>query len=142
MIASFKKKQKSRINPDSFFSSPFVKVFFLIIIASLIFINIRTYKDKRKFDSQIANFEEKIQELQKKNNALEQSIARTNDKDYIEKIAREELDLQMQNEKVISFITPKPQQEKMNTNGSFLNPKTWLGWFSSSWRWVSGNWSK
>ena len=137
MIANFRKKQKSHKNFDNFFPSSLVKFFFLIIIVFLIFMNIRVYKEKKKFDSQINNLKEKIQGLQKKNNVLKQSITRADDKDYIEKIAREELNLQIQNEKVVTFIMPKPQQkEEINTNSSFLNLKTWLGWFSNSWQWV------
>ncbi|MBI3631591.1 MAG: septum formation initiator family protein, partial [Candidatus Staskawiczbacteria bacterium] len=116
MISNFKKKQNSN-TPASFFSSPFVKIFILIVIVFLIFANIKVYKDKKKFDFQINTLKEKIQSIQKKNDILEQGIARADDKDYIEKIAREELDLQMKDEKVISFVMPKEKQkEETNAN--------------------------
>lgn len=131
MVANFKKKQKSD-GPDDFFSSPLIKIFLLIIIAFLVFADIKVYKDKKKFDSQVNSLKEKIEAMQKKNNVLEQGIARADDKDYIEKIAREELDLQIEDEKVVSFITPKSQQkEETNTNINYWNPKNWLGWFSN-----------
>ena len=136
MIANFKKKQKNN-TIDSFFSSPLVKIFFIIIIVFLIFADIKVYKDRKKLNSQINSLKEKIQTIQKKNNTLEQGIARADDKDYIEKIAREELDLQMQNEKVVTFIMPKlEQKEEINTNSNFLNLKTWLGWLSNGWQWI------
>src|SRR3990167_4983607 len=125
MIASFKKKRKFHDSPDSFFSSPLVKIFFLIIIVFLIFADVRVYKDRKKFNLQIDNLKEKTQALQKKNNTLEQGIARADDKDYIEKIAREELDLQIPDEKVIAFIMPKEQQEEINASSNILNLKTW-----------------
>ena len=132
MIANFRKKQKSHKNPDNFFPASLIKFFFLMIIVFLIFMNVRVYKEKKKFDLQMTNLKEKIQGLQKKNDALEQNIARADDKDYIEKIAREELDLQIQNEKVITFIMPKPQQKaEIDTNNSFLNFKNWMEWFSN-----------
>lgn len=138
MIANFKKKQKSN-TPYSFFSSPLVKFFFIIIIVFLIFADIKVYKDRKKLNSQIDNLKEKIQTIQKKNNTLEQGIASADDKDYIEKIAREELGLQIKNEKVITFVMSKlKQKEEINTSSNFLNLKTWLGWLSNGWQWVFG----
>src|SRR3989344_8318219 len=99
MVANFKKKQKSD-GPDSFFSSPLVKIVLLIIIVFLVFADIKVYKERKKFNLQIDSLKEKIQAIQDKNNTLEQGIARADDKDYIEKIAREELDLQIEDEKV------------------------------------------
>ena len=131
MIANFKKKQKSN-TPENFFSSLFIKIFLLIIIVFLIFADIKVYKDRKKLNLQIDSLKEKIEAIQKKNNTLEQGIARADDKDYIEKIAREELDLQIEDEKVISFITPEPQQkEEIDTNVNYWNPKNWLGWISN-----------
>ncbi|MBI2050079.1 MAG: septum formation initiator family protein [Candidatus Staskawiczbacteria bacterium] len=98
--------------------------------------NVRVYKEKRKFDLQVVSLEKKIEGLRQKNSQLEQKIARSDDKDYIEKIAREELNLQMPSEKVITFLLPELQQGEINSSGSFLNIKNWLGWISNSWQWV------
>jgi len=137
MIANFKKKQKRYDNPASFFSSSLVKIFFLMVIVFLIFINIKVSDDRKKFRFQINSLKEKIETIKNKNNTLEQQITRADDKDYIEKIAREELDLQRQNEKVITFIMPETRQgEEINTSNNFLNPKVWLGWFSNGWQWM------
>ena len=131
MVANFKKKQK-RDGPGSFFSSPLVKIVFLIIIVFLAFADIKVYKERKKLNLQIDSLKEKIQAIKDKNNTLEQGIARADDKNYIEKIAREELDLQIEDEKVVSFITPEPQQkEEINTNINYWNPRTWLGWISN-----------
>ncbi|OGZ71151.1 MAG: hypothetical protein A2904_00840 [Candidatus Staskawiczbacteria bacterium RIFCSPLOWO2_01_FULL_33_9] len=136
MITNFRKKQKSN-TASSFFSSPFVKFFFILIIVFLLYTDVKVYKDRKKLNSQIDNLKEKIETIQKKNSTLEQGIVRVNDKDYIEKVAREELDLQIQNEKVISFVMPEPKpKEEINTSVNFFNPKTWLGWFSNSWQWI------
>ncbi len=136
MIANFKKKQKSNTT-YSFFSSPLVKLFLLIVIIFLVFADINVYKDKKKINLQIDSLKEKLQSMQKKNYTLEHGIAKADDKDYIEKVAREELDLQIKNEKVIVFTMPKVQQkEEINNINNFLNLKTWLGWLSNSWQWI------
>ncbi len=136
MIANFRKKQKFHGNPYSFFPLSLIKFFFLLIIIFLVFMNVRVYKEKRKFDLQVVSLEKKIEGLRQKNSQLEQKIARSDDKDYIEKIAREELNLQMPSEKVITFLLPELQQGEINSSGSFLNIKNWLGWISNSWQWV------
>ena len=136
MISSFKKKQKSN-TPDSFFSSPLVKIFLLTVIIFLVFANVNVYKDKNKINLQIDSLKQKLQNMQKKNDTLQNGIAKADDKDYIEKVAREELDLQIKNEKVITFTMPKVQKkEEINTNADFLDIKTWLGWLSNSWQWI------
>lgn len=134
MVANFKKKQKSD-GPDNFFSSPFIKIFLLIIIIFLIFADIKVYKDRKKLNLQIDNLKERIEEIKKKNNTLEEGIARADDKDYIEKIAREELGLQIEDEKVVSFIMQKSQQEQeVIPDNNFFNIKNWFGWFSNGWQ--------
>jgi len=136
MIANFKKKQKSA-GPESFFSSPFVKFFLLAVIVFLFLADISVYKNRKKLNLQIDNLKEKIAEMEEKNNTLKEGITRADDKDYIEKIAREELDLQIQDEKVVSFIMPETKQtEETNVSINYWNPKNWLGWFSNSWQWV------
>ena len=136
MISSFKKKQNSN-TPDSFFSSPLVKIFLLTVIIFLVFANVNVYKDKNKINLQIDSLKQKLQNMQKKNDTLQNGIAKADDKDYIEKVAREELDLQIKNEKVITFTMPKVQKkEEINTNADFLDIKTWLGWLSNSWQWI------
>ena len=137
MVANFKKKQK-REGPDNFFSSVFVKVFLLIIIIFLLFADIKVYRDRKKLNLQINNLKERVEEIKKKNNTLEEGIVRADDKDYIEKIAREELGLQIEDEKVVSFIMPKSQQEEeIIPDNNFFNIKNWLGWFSNSWHWLT-----
>jgi len=137
MVSKFRKKQKGEIN-HNFFASFFVRIFLLAIIIFLIFADIKIYGEKKKFDLQVDNLEKKVQSIKEENNKLKEGIAKIDDKDYIEKIAREELDLQMQDEKVVSFIMPESQKkEEINTDNNFWNFKNWLGWISNSWRWMT-----
>jgi hypothetical protein len=51
----------------------------------------------------------------------------------MEKVAREELDMQKPGEKVVSFIVPKPQVKPEPEQDI---SKKWFGWLSDSWNWV------
>lgn len=136
MIADFKKKQKET-GPERFFSSNFIKILFLVIIIFLFVKDIEVWREKRKFDKQVKALEDKIMEVKDKNSNLEEAIARSDDKEYIEKIAREELDLQIQGEKVVTFVAPQNKEEKkeQEENNFF---KVWTGWFSGIWSWLTG----
>ena len=131
MIANSKKKQKTG-GSDNFFASPFIKIFLVIIVIFLVFADISVYRTRKKLNTQIDSLKEKIAEIEEKNNKLKEGITRADDKDYIEKIAREELDLQIQDEKVVSFIMPETKQtEETNVSINYWNPRNWLGWLNN-----------
>ena len=78
------------------------------------------------------NLQVQIEEIKNRNTALEQGIQKANDSQYIEKVAREELDLQKPGEKTVSFIMPEPQN-KESTAGQ---KNIWQAWLSNVWNWL------
>lgn len=133
MIANFKKKQKVGIFDNSFFALG-LKVFFVVLILFILIADIKVYREKKKLDMQIERYKEEIQQALEKNNKLEEQIAKSDDKEYIEKIAREELDFQIQGEKVVTFITPEEKVKEEIQNNNFLN--SWTGWLNGFWQWI------
>ena len=79
----------------------------------LIIADIKIYKKREQFVSQIEKLENRIQDLKNKNDNLKKGILAANDDAYIEKVAREELSLQKPGEKVVSFIKPVNQEQKL-----------------------------
>ena len=98
-------------------------------IVMLIVANAKMYHREKVLLSQEESLKNKIKETQDKNASLKENIAKQNDSQYIEKVAREELDLQKNGETVVSFVaqTPAPKQE--NTQKNFL--QIWLGYVSN-----------
>ncbi len=89
--------------------------------------NIRLYHTRQALHYQINSLKAKAQELKNSNAHLEQGIQNASDEQYIEKVAREELDLQMPGEKVVSFVTNsvvEAQAEPVSTNVV----EYWVGW--------------
>lgn len=131
MVSDFGKKQKRSPRKELFLMMGAILVLFIVIL--LIVANIRIYQKRQKYLSQIEGLENKIQELKNQNNKLDEGILRSDDADYIEKVAREELDLQKPGENVVSFIVQKEQEvSQKNEDGSFGSWVASLGNFWNS----------
>ena len=93
----------------------------------LVIADIRIYQKRKKLISQVEILKNKIQDIKDKNNTLKEGISESNNNQYIEKIAREELDLQKPGEKVFSFIKESNGQQQNNeTRKNIL--EVWLDW--------------
>lgn len=138
MIANFRKKTKKTSLPNRIFLKLAV-ILFLLLLILLSFANIGNYRKRNKLISQIKTMEEKISGIKAENDRTEQNIQKVNDDSYVEKVAREELDLQKPGEKVYSFIrtTEREEQNSVKENIS----QGWLGWIGGAWNWVK-SWFK
>jgi len=136
MITKFQKKEKKENWMITFFK---FSVFILILLAIgfLVFWNIKIKKIKDSLNAQLASIEKEIENLQEKNEALKEGIAHVGDEDYVEKVAREELNLQREGEKVVSFILPESKEEK-GSGKHLWQPSYWKEWFSEKWQWIKG----
>lgn len=132
MLSNFKNKGKS--DPKKRLVWAVAGIFVLIIFIALIIGNIRIYQKKKEFLSQIASLQNQIKDLQGRNSDLKEGISQVNDPQYIEKVAREQLDLQKPGEKTVSFVVSKDESQKADA------PKTNTiqGWFSNVWSWITG----
>lgn len=134
MVSNFKKKQKRGGFKRNFY---FIAGGILFLVASffLILADIKIYKEKQKLNDQLSGYKKQIEEIENRNKALKEGIVEADNNNYIEKVAREELDLQKQGEKVVTFIMPPPQQQNQeNAQQNFFNIKTWAGWLSGWWQ--------
>ena len=129
MVSDFNKKQKKEFSANKALLI-FGAVLFLSISFLLFFANFKIYLKKQELAREVDSYKRQIEEIKNKNKALEEGIVRTDDKDYIEKIAREELDMQKEGEAVVSFVVPEnsPAQEK--------KAERWFSWISRSWNWL------
>ena len=126
MLSDFKKK-KNRNNAVKRFLFIACGILMLLIFVFLIIADIKIYKKREQFVSQIEKLENRIQDLKNKNDNLKKGILAANDDAYIEKVAREELSLQKPGEKVVSFIK-EPNQLGVNNQEKKTFLQIWLGW--------------
>lgn len=112
MHVNFKKHKKKNVWQTILFKAGAVA---LILIAILLIISdVKIYQKKRQLTLQIENLKAKIQDLETKNISLKDGIERSDDNQYIEEVAREELDLQKPGEAVVSFVTAEKEPEQDN----------------------------
>jgi len=130
MIAQFQQRKKKNISVGAFFGSVAL-IIILLMIGFFVFSNIKIKQTKNKLNIQLAAIEKEIGDIQKKNEGLEEKIAHVGDEDYIEKVAREELNLQKEEEKVVGFIMPSLEEEK--NSGNYWYPQNWWGFIKDQW---------
>lgn len=124
MLPNFRKKQKSDAPSHLLLKAGVVLILCISIV--LIFINIRMFQKRSQLNRQVSDLKTKIENLKASNSDLEEGISKSDDINYIEKVAREELDLQKPGEKVFSFIKAPAQEE--NSNSEKSKWPTWIGW--------------
>ena len=125
IITKFKKNK----NKNNFSSYVFKIGGFCIILVflALVFVDINVYHKKNQFNNQVDSLEKKMKDLEEKNEKLREGISNEDNVQYIERVAREEMDLQMPGEKVVSFIDViEDSEEELENKENFL--ESWLSW--------------
>ena len=137
MVSNLNKKQKREFSPQKFFLK-IGGILFLIIAVVLIFVNFQMFKKKQQLALQIEDYKKQIEELESRGKILKEEIINSDNPDYIEKIAREESDMQKPGEKVVSFVEQNPQQKEVQTQEDLWNSNFWFSWIGQSWNWLLG----
>ncbi len=130
MIADFKKKQKTDAPKKIVIAIGGICIVSLAVF--LIMANIGMYKKRQELNYQVKALQNKIEEIKTKNSKFKEGILQANNDQYIEKVAREELDMQKPGEKVISFIQPTALKVEngVGQKSIWQNFSGWLGgWF-------------
>jgi len=130
----FKKKQKSEFILKAFFIR--VGVFLIFVFAGILIISdIKIYIQGRNLKQEVVKYENQLAQLKDQNKKLEEKIANSDNPDYIEKVAREEQDMQKEGETAVSFVFPENNNSKnAAASGEFEN----LGWLASFTNWIKG----
>lgn len=108
MLSRFQKKQKR--NPLRILAITGLGVLIGIVFFGLIVATTRVHNKKKQLEAHLESLEQKVEQMQVKNDNLKEGISESDNPEYIEKVAREELGLQQPGETVISFIAPESQE--------------------------------
>ncbi len=88
----------------------FLTLGILIIFLSL---NFRIIKERKRITEEFDSLKAEIQKLESKRSDLLSKISETENDDYLEKVGREDLNLQKEGEKVVAYpIIEKKEEEK------------------------------
>jgi cell division protein FtsB len=128
MVTNFKKNIKRNSSRQIIIHIGGILI--VIVFVILIIADIKIYKKRKEFTAQVNKLQAQIEEMQKSNEALKEGIVKSDDSQYIEKIAREQLDLQKEGEQVVSFIVPQSTPENIDTSKKSAL-WAWFDWLKS-----------
>jgi cell division protein FtsB len=106
-MADFSKKQKSG-HWGKRIGVVVLTLSLLLLSAWLFTVDLRFYKKQHALAEAVVQQQQQVAQLQQSNNSLQEKIANYNNPEYIEKVAREDEDMQQAGEHVVSFIMPTP----------------------------------
>ncbi len=78
-----------------------------MIVAVMAIFNWRAYQQRVQLDRQLAQAKKEFLELEERKIQLQEDIAKSKTEEYLEKIARERLNLKKKGEKVVKIIFPE-----------------------------------
>lgn len=135
MVMDFNKKRKRELSQDKFLLKA-GGIVLIIIVLALFVVDFRIYKKRQSLLNQIDAYNKQIDEIKQRNVSLKEQITQSDNNDYIEKVGREELNLQKQGEKVVGFIMPEQKPQSQSIKESFWSTSIWFGWIGQSWSWI------
>jgi len=109
-MITFSRRFKKRKNKKFFF------LILLVLLAGvflvfLITLNLKIGQERAKLQRELANLQGEIQKSQAGREELISKISKAQSGDYLEKVAREGLNLQKEGEKVVAFVIKKEVKE-------------------------------
>lgn len=127
MIPSFNKKRNKEFLKDKILFQIII-IIFLIFIVLLLSADFRIYKKRQELNNKINNYKKEIEEIKNNNEKLKNKIANSDNIDYLEKIAYEQLGEARPGETVYSFVYQKEDQKNEEK-------KEDLNFFENLWNW-------
>ena len=119
----FKKRKNKKI-----FLSVFLTALAGIFLIFLITLNVKISRERDKLQRELANLDRDLKAAQTKREELTAKISEAQSSDYLEEVAREDLNLQKEGEKVVAFpIIREKEEKKEEAEKNFLGEiSDWL----------------
>ena len=116
-----------KLNKELFFKV-FALLIVIIILGFLVFNNFKLNQKRQNFNALLNQLKAQIRELEEKKQSLEAEINQSQQEDYLEKKAREDLNLRKWGEQVVAFPVMEeieklvePDQEEQSLWQRFLD---------------------
>ena len=91
-------------------------------VVFLIILNLKINQERAKLQSEIENLAGELQESQSAREELLSKISKAQSEEYLEKVARQDLNLQKEGEKAVAFVMEEKTEE-----GEEIEEKNFLG---------------
>jgi len=126
MISKFKKNKKVKLIKGKAFSV-FLILLVFFIIGFIVITNWRINRRRSELTDRVSLLKEEVQELEERNKELKEKKINSESDNYLEKVARNQLDLKKPGEEVI--VVQKEEEQKEEQEGK----KSWWDKFKSIW---------
>jgi cell division protein FtsB len=137
MLAKKVKKRKVvKTKPKGKFSN-LIAIVFILFAVYLIYTNIMIFLERSRINSDYSNLDKTYEDLAKEKDVLKMQLGETYSNDYLERVAREELGLYKEGEKVI--VIKKEEQEKTVEDTNDSKDKNLLEQFMDIIKGLAGN---
>ncbi len=101
----------------------------IVLLAFLSNWKYKQWKNESQIQRQKQSLEQQADSLQKKNNELSKSLEYLNSTDFKENVARQQLNLKKQGERVYSFADAPATTKQEQKTAQDSNAKKWLSYF-------------
>lgn len=130
MVADFKEKRNRGFSWNKLLLQA-AGILFLLTTLFLILSDYRIYQKKKDLAWQVDSYQKQIEAIKKSSQDLKNKIANSDNIDYLEKLAYEQLDRQKPGEKQVIFITPPKKPVEAPQPQNF-----WTSWLAGAWNWI------
>ena len=127
MVAKFKKNKKIKSIKSKAFSV-FLIILVLFIIGFIVATNWKINKRRGELTNRISVLKQEVEKLEQKNRDLKEKKSETESQDYLEKVARDQLDLKKLGEEVVVVQKKEEQKEEQEEE------KSWWDKFKNIWK--------
>lgn len=129
-----KKANREFFNSQLLFKT--VGVIFLLIIFILVVSDFKIYQKKRELTAQITIYQKQIADIKKSSQNLKDEITNSDNPDYLEKIAYEQLGEQKPGETEYIFVQSPKKADTVSSPQNFWSAKSWFGWIPDTINWI------
>ena len=120
-----KKLKKRKQFSQTLIFSIVLCLFTLGVIGFLVISNVKMNQKRTELTARIELLKKQIEELEKKNSEIKSGISQTQTQDYLEKEARERLNLKKPGENVVTILSPKEGEESHEKEPKNFWEKLW-----------------
>ncbi len=123
MVSQFRKNKKENFRKDIFFSI-LLGVLLILVIGFLVTTNIKINRRRTELTDRITTLKQEIGTLEEKREELKEKVSQAGSEEYLEKVARDQLDMKAPGEEVVVVIKEDEEKEE--------EEKEKRGW----WEWI------
>lgn len=133
MVADSSKKQKREFSAhDVLFK--LCGVLLLALSIFLAFEDVKLFEKKQQLAAQLNDYNQQIASIKASSQQLQEQINQADNADYIEKVAREQDNMQKPGETVVSFIMPTPVNQPQAVKVSMWSGDFWKAALANAWQ--------